>query len=68
MPKGEEFEALESVSQAFDSWLDGIVLDDDTLKDLDNYLGLPQVFLGEVTVKELKLVIELAQRHADLCD
>jgi len=58
-----EFDALKNVSGMFALHVDGRV---DPEKRL---ISIPDLeFLANVTVKELKLVIELAERYAGLCD
>ena len=59
-----EFDALKNVAGAFAHYLDQMP---------DNYLlGADSVllakFLNSVSIHELKLVIELAERYAGLCD
>lgn len=64
----DEFEALKNVSGAFSQHVDGLTPGDASLFELGTRYAGARLFLTQVTVKELKLVIELAERYAGLCD
>ena len=60
------FEALNDVAGAFATFLGRGDLHPNTL--LSELTEPHSYFLNKVTVEELKLVIELAECYADLCD
>lgn len=62
----DEFDALEQVSGNFATFVDREGLHPNTL--LSELREPHSYFLRKVTVGELKLVIELAERYAGLCD
>lgn len=73
MPRGEEFEALEMVAGNFQTFIEPENFHPETLLSevywsSANGDGQADAFFARVNVRELKLVIELAERYADLCD